>query len=45
MQKLNAKTWVVEFVQNGKSKFLVLSYGKSAEVISFQGKEWVHLKT
>ncbi|EBL3984658.1 DNA relaxase mbeA domain protein, partial [Salmonella enterica subsp. enterica serovar Kentucky] len=25
MQKLNAKTWVVEFVQNGKSKFLVLS--------------------
>ncbi|ECN4246765.1 mobilization protein, partial [Salmonella enterica subsp. enterica serovar Infantis] len=23
---------------------LVLPYGKSAEVIPFQGKEWVHLK-
>ncbi|KKK27754.1 mobilization protein [Escherichia coli] len=44
LQKLNAKTWGVEFVQDGNRKFLVLPYGKSAEVISFQGKEWVHLK-
>lgn len=34
----------VEFVQDGNRKFLVLPYGKSAEVIPFQGKEWVHLK-
>ena len=44
LQKLNAKTWGVEFVQDGNRKFLVLPYGKSAEVIPFQGKEWVHLK-
>ncbi|HAY8106126.1 TPA: mobilization protein, partial [Shigella flexneri] len=44
LEKLNAKTWGVEFVQDGNRKFLVLPYGKSAEVISFQGKEWVHLK-
>ncbi|MDN2165146.1 DNA relaxase mbeA domain protein [Escherichia coli] len=31
-------------VQDGNRKFLVLPYGKSAEVIPFQGKEWVHLK-
>ena len=43
LQKLNAKTWGVEFVQDGNRKFLVLPYGKSAEVIPFQGKEWVHL--
>ncbi|MDN1887771.1 mobilization protein [Escherichia coli] len=44
LQKLNAKTWGVEFVQDGNRKFLVLPCGKSAEVIPFQGKEWVHLK-
>ena len=44
LEKLNAKTWGVEFVQDGNRKFLVLPYGKSAEVIPFQGKEWVHLK-
>ncbi|EFN3316371.1 mobilization protein [Escherichia coli] len=44
LEKLNAKTWGVEFVQDGNRKFLVLPYGESAEVISFQGKEWVHLK-
>ncbi|EFZ4705327.1 mobilization protein [Shigella flexneri] len=44
LEKMNAKTWGVEFVQDGNRKFLVLPYGKSAEVISFQGKEWVHLK-
>ena len=44
LQKLNAKTWGVEFVQDGNRKFLVLPYGKSAEMIPFQGKEWVHLK-
>ncbi|MCS1665246.1 mobilization protein [Escherichia coli] len=38
LQKLNAKTWGVEFVQDGAGKFLVLPYGKSAEVIPFQGK-------
>ena len=43
LQKLNAKTWGVEFVQDGNRKFLVLPYGKSAEVIPFQGKDWVQL--
>ncbi len=27
LQKLNAKTWGVEFVQDGRRKFLVLPYG------------------
>lgn len=36
LQKLNAKTWGVEFVQDGNRKFLVLPYGKSAEVIPFR---------
>lgn len=43
LQKLNAKTWGVEFVQDGNRKFLVLPYGKSAEVIPYQGKDWVQL--
>ncbi|MEH5585364.1 UNVERIFIED_CONTAM: hypothetical protein PO317_25715, partial [Escherichia coli] len=43
LQKLNAKTWGVEFVQDGNRKFLVLPYGKSAEVIPHQGKDWVQL--
>ncbi|TSG18851.1 DNA relaxase mbeA domain protein [Salmonella enterica subsp. enterica serovar Infantis] len=33
MQKLNAKTWGVEFVQDGRRQLLVLPYGKSAAVI------------
>nr|WP_212591439.1 relaxase/mobilization nuclease domain-containing protein [Escherichia coli] len=43
LQKLNAKTWGVEFVQDGRRKFLVLPYGKSATVIPYQGKDWVQL--
>ncbi len=38
LQKLNAKTWGVEFVQDGRRKFLVLPYGKSATVIPYQGR-------
>ncbi|WP_250911648.1 mobilization protein, partial [Escherichia coli] len=44
LQKLNAKTWGVEFVQDGNRKFLVIPQGKSATVIPYQGKDWVHLK-
>lgn len=43
LQKLNAKTWGVEFVQDGRRKFLVLPYGKSATVIPYQEKDWVQL--
>lgn len=43
LQKLNAKTWGVEFVQDGRRKFLVLPYGKSAEVTHYQGKDWIQL--
>ena len=43
LQKLNAKTWGVEFVQDGRRKFLVIPQGKSATVIPYQGKDWVQL--
>ncbi|EJV8546954.1 MbeB family mobilization protein [Salmonella enterica] len=43
LRKLNAKTWGVEFVQDGRRKFLVLPYGKSAEVTHYQGKDWIQL--
>ena len=43
LQKLNAKTWGVEFVQDGRRKFLVRPYGKSATAIPDQGKDWVQL--
>ncbi|EHY3013686.1 TPA: DNA relaxase mbeA domain protein [Escherichia coli] len=43
MQKLNAKTWGVEFVQDGRRKFLVIPPGKSATVIPYQGKDWIQL--
>ncbi|KZK03909.1 hypothetical protein AWH01_00470, partial [Escherichia coli] len=39
LQKLNAKTWGVEFVQDGRRKFLVIPQGKSATVIPYQGNE------
>ncbi len=38
LQKLNAKTWGVEFVQDGRRKFLVIPQGKSATVIPYQGR-------
>ena len=37
------KTWGVEFVQDGRRKFLVIPQGKSATVIPYQGKDWVQL--
>ncbi|EPP7802183.1 MbeB family mobilization protein, partial [Escherichia coli] len=43
LRKLNAKTWGVEFVQDGRRKFLVLPHGKSAEVTHLQGKDWIQL--
>lgn len=43
LRKLNAKTWGVEFVQDGNRKFLVLPYGKLAEVTHYQGKDWIQL--
>ena len=38
LQKLNAKTWGVEFVQDGRRKFLVIPQGKSATVIPIRGR-------
>ncbi|HFV3960886.1 TPA: mobilization protein, partial [Escherichia coli] len=43
LQKLNAKTWGVEFVQDGRRKFLVIPQGMSAEVTHYQGKDWIQL--
>ncbi|MDA5354159.1 mobilization protein, partial [Escherichia coli] len=43
LQKLNAKTWGVEFVQDGGRKFLVIPQGMSAEVAHYQGKDWIQL--
>ena len=38
MQKLNAKTWGVEFVQDGNRKFLVLPYGEISGGDSLSGE-------
>ncbi|MGK3445963.1 mobilization protein [Escherichia coli] len=43
LQKLNAKTWGVEFGQDVRRKYLVIPQVKSATVIPYQGKDWVQL--